>query len=119
MMNAMTEYQQIIPTLVNQVKQLQQVIRDMKASPRLGNGAPLSHITPSTDTSTITSTTSSHPNNYTFRPPFHLYCHTHGLCAHTGKQCNAPSEHHKKDATFFKRMNGNDRNCHMAKRRNE
>ena len=85
MINAMTEYQHIIPTLVNQVKQLQQVIQDMKASQRLGNGAPPSHITPSTDTSTITSITFSHPNNYIFRPPFHLYCHTHGLCAHTGK----------------------------------
>jgi len=34
------------------------------------------------------------------------YCHTHGACAHTSQECNAPKEGHQRDATFANRKGG-------------
>ena len=111
MANAMLEYKQLVPQLISQVQQLQQTVRDLK------NSGPPTNITSDT-TSTLTSTTSNSASSsrYSFKPPFHMYCHTHGLCAHNGKQCNSPSANHNKDATFFKRMNGSNRNCDKAQK---
>ena len=110
MANSISEYKQLVPQLINQVQMLQQTVKELKLA------GPPSNIT--SDTSTITSTTSSSNNNprYSFKRPFHMYCHTHGLCAHSGKQCNDPGSNHKKEATYFNRMNGSDRNCDKAKK---
>ena len=106
MANSIMEYKQLVPQLISQVQQLQQTVKELKMT------GPPTNIT--SDTSTITSATSN--SRYSFRRPFHMYCHTHGLCAHNGKQCNAPAPNHKKDATFFNRMNGSTRNVDKAQK---
>ena len=118
MANAITEYQQLVPSLVNQVQQLQSTIKQLKMDERFVPSGPRTNITSDTSTMTTTSPNPSSHGNYSFNPPFHLYCHTHGLCAHNGHQCNAPSDRHKKEATFFKRMRGNNRNCSKAMNNN-
>ena len=112
MANALSEYKQLVPQLINQVKELQQTVKDLKLA------GPPTNITSDTSTVTSNTTSSSNINRFSFRRPFHMYCHTHGLCAHNGKQCNDPGTHHKKDATFFHRMNGSNRNCDRAIRLN-
>ena len=119
MANAISEYKEIVPLLMNQVKQLQQVIKQIKLD---SNYTPSFHDTIPSDTSTLstsasTSTHSSKNGNYIFKSPFHLYCHTHSLCAHNGYSCKEPAEGHKKEATYFNRMNGNTRNCNKAKKK--
>ena len=109
MANSISEYKQLVPQLVNQVQMLQQTVKELKLA-----GPPLNI---NSDTSTITnatSTSSTSTPRYSFKRPFHMYCHTHGLCAHSGKKCNDPGSNHKKEATFFNRMNGSDRNCDKA-----
>lgn len=109
MANSISEYQQLVPQLITQVKQLQQTVKELTAS------GPPTNIT--SDTSTITSNTTSPTSpRFSFTRPFHMYCHTHGLCAHSGKKCRDPGASHKKEATFFHRMNGSDRNCDKAKK---
>jgi hypothetical protein len=44
-------------------------------------------------------------NNHT------LYCWTHGLCMHTGRQCETPAAGHKVTATLANKMGGSTRNC--------
>ena len=96
-----------MPQLINQVKQLQQTVNNLK------NTGPPTNIT--SDSSTITTTTNStNSARISFRRPFHMYCHTHGLCAHNGHKCRDPGPNHKKEAAFFNRMNGNDRNVDKA-----
>ena len=107
MANSISEYKQLVPQLIAQVQQLQHTVKELKQA------GPPTNIT--SDTSTITSnTTCSNSARYSFKPPFHMYCHTHGLCAHNGKQCKTPGPQHKNDATFFNRMNGSDRNVDKA-----
>lgn len=112
MSNSIAEYKQLVPQLINQVKQLQQVIQDLGHS----SIGPPTQIT--SDTSTLSRTTSTAAKKWIFKKPFHLYCSTHGLCAHSGTQCNAPNDKHKPDATFFDRKGGNNRNCERAKNPN-
>ena len=110
MANSLAEYRKLVPQLVTQVKQLQKTVQDLKRNPP----GPPSQIT--SDTSTLTqSAISNRSNKWTFKPPFHLYCYTHGLCAHTGQQCNDPNDRHKPNATFFDRKGGSNRNCDRAK----
>ena len=107
MANSISEYKKLVPQLINQVKQLQQTVNNLK------NTGPPTNIT--SDSSTITSTTNTtNSARISFRRPFHIYCHTHGLCAHNGHKCRDPGPNHKKEATFFNRMNGNDRNVDKA-----
>ena len=40
-----------------------------------------------------------------------LYCWTHGLCQHTGRQCETPAVGHKVTATVTNKMGGSTRNC--------
>ena len=111
MANSISQYQQVVPTLVNQVKELQKIIKNLEKS---SNRSLPSQITSDTSTITTTSTTS---NGYTFIKPFHEYCYTHGLCAHKGSTCRAPSDSHIADATFFNRMGGSEKNIHRAKKK--
>ena len=108
MANSISEYKNLVPQLISQVQQLQKTVKELKL-----NGPP-TNIT--SDTSTITTNTSTSNDRHSFKPPFHMYCHTHGLCAHNGKKCRDPGPNHKQDATFFNRMNGSDRNADRAKR---
>ena len=34
------------------------------------------------------------------------YCHTHGLCQHSGATCKFPAPHHKQEATLDNPMGG-------------
>ena len=72
MANAISDYQQLVPSLVNQVQQLQSVIKQLKQDNRFSS--PPTNVT--SDTSTLTSnasTAASSTQNYVFKPPFHLY----------------------------------------------
>ena len=40
-----------------------------------------------------------------------LYCWTHELCLHTGRQCETPAPGHKVTATLTDKMGGSTRNC--------
>ena len=40
------------------------------------------------------------------------YCWTHGLCAHNGRECQAPAQGHQAEATLENRMDGNNNGCH-------
>ena len=111
MANSITQYQQLIPSLVNQVKQLQNTIKKLEQDAR---SIP---STVQSDLSSITCTTATDKVSYKFVKPFDQYCYTHGLCAHAGKDCKAPRDDHKPEATFFNRMGGSERNCHRAKKK--
>ena len=39
------------------------------------------------------------------------YCHTHGNCAHTSRECNTPGDTHQVDATFANMMGGSQNRC--------
>ena len=40
------------------------------------------------------------------------YCHSHGNCAHTGRECETPAEGHQIDATFANLMGGSTNRCY-------
>jgi hypothetical protein len=44
--------------------------------------------------------------------PSPKYCWTHGACAHTGSDCNAPAENHKTNATFQDMLDGSTKKCY-------
>lgn len=119
MANAISEYKEIVPSLMHQVKQLQHVIKQLKQDARFSFSPPTNISSDASTASTsATSTSSSSNGKYVFQPPFNLYCHTHGLCAHNGYNCKEPAAGHKKEATYFNRMNGNTRNTNKAKKNN-
>ena len=52
-----------------------------------------------------------------FNANSHHYCHTHGLTRtphHTSQNCRFPDPGHKKEATFWNKMNGSKLKCHLA-----
>ena len=117
MANSIAEYQRLVPNLINQVQQLQSVIQDLKSTSTYIT-LP-THISSNASISTL-STSITNPSGtatHIFKAPFNEYCHTHGLCAHNGYNCKDPVKgKHKKEATFYNRMNGSDRNCHRARK---
>ena len=43
-----------------------------------------------------------------------IYCHTHGACTHTSKECKWPKSGHKKEATFKNMMGGSTAYCQQC-----
>ena len=109
MANSISEYQQIIPHLTQQIQQLTQLVHSMQTT-------PAASIAPS-DISTITTPSTVTRGSYIFPEKLSHYCWTHGLCNHKGSECRAPAEGHKNNATFENRLGGSNRNSHRAKKK--
>ena len=39
------------------------------------------------------------------------YCHMHGNCAHTGRECETPANSHKQTTMFSNMVSVSDKNC--------
>ena len=100
MANAITNFNQVIPKLVAQVDNLQQLVTELSTT----NSRP-SFV--STDISSISSTTNEIASNgYIFPLRMNKYCWTHDLCGHNGSVCRAKADGHKDNATYDNRMGG-------------
>ena len=62
-------------------------------------------------------TLSDSKNKRTFTPRTNLseYCHSHGACSHSSKDCRTKGNNHKNNATFANKMGGSMRYCQQTK----
>ena len=62
-------------------------------------------------------TISDSKNKQTFTPRTNLskYCHSHGACSHSSKDCRTKGNNHKNNATFANKMGGSMRYCQQTK----
>ena len=93
--NAVQGSADVLPALLNQMMQMQNMMFEMQKQLKNTSGAPAPPPGPDPGPT---------PSNRSRRTRY--YCWTHGWCFHAGKLCRAKANGHKDEATKENKMNG-------------